>query len=405
MHGATYTGLGRTDPAWLDEFLGLSFPMKMDDAGAAFLERRLLTTGVFSSAKVSIQTNETLKVEVTEKWTMIPVIRGAYGGGTPLRVLGLYDTHAFGRLLTLGAESRKYGDAPPGFVAYAKAPRFAADRYTLGAEAWRDFRRRTVYGRDGTALGVSSMSDTLGRFRLLRSTLPGNPVKWGVNLEGLQESRPSFAAAAGRTETSADAGLPTAEAPSRQIAVLPSMQYDDVLADTFVFDGTRVVARAGAVESERRVYGKGEVEAFTFIVLPYQIDLAAHAVLGSSALDTIYNQYFLGGLDSIRGFPDGVVHGTHAAWANGEVRYTPEGLRFPYLNIQTLAFLDGGGAGATFRDVSSDAHASAGGGLRFSVPQIYRMMLRFDYAVAIDGSGKRGLAAGFNQFFDPYKPL
>jgi hypothetical protein len=43
-----------------------------------------------------------------EKWTTIPVIRGAFGGGTPLLVAGLYDIHSFGSLWTLGAEARKY---------------------------------------------------------------------------------------------------------------------------------------------------------------------------------------------------------------------------------------------------------------------------------------------------------
>jgi hypothetical protein len=33
------------------------------------------------------------------------------------------------------------------------------------------------------------------------------------------------------------------------------------------------------------------------------------------------------------------------------------------------------------------------------------MIFRIDYAWAVDGSGARGIAAGMNQFFDPYKPL
>ncbi len=380
--------------------------MKMDESGATLMERRLLTTGVFSSAHVTLGPDGTLHVEVTEKWTTIPVVRGAYGGGTPLRVLGLYDIHSFGRLLTLGAEARKYGDAPAGFVAYAKAPRFDGGRYVLGAEVWREFRRRTVYDRGGEPLGTSAVSDTLGRLRLLRSTDSGDPVKLGVNLEGIQESPPGFEPAKkGRAAAEGAAKLPTATKPSRQLGAFPTVQFDDVLADTVVLDGKRVVARYGAVQSERKVYGKGEVEAFAFLVLPHQVNLAGHVVAGASALDTVYNEYFLGGLDSIRGFPDGIVHGTHAVWANAEARYTPESLRFKFLDVQTLGFIDAGGAGATFSAARYDARSSAGAGLRFSVPQIYRMVLRFDYAFAIDGSGTRGLSAGFNHFFDPYRPL
>lgn len=405
VHGASYSGLSRTDKNWLDEYLGLVFPMKIEEDQNAFIEKRLLTTGVFSSARVTIKPDQTLQIDVAEKWTTIPVVRGAYGGGTPLRVLGAYDTHAFGRLITLGAESRQYGDAPSGFVAYAKAPRYDGGRYVLSSELWREFRRRTIYDHEGDALGTSAVSDVLGRMRILRSSEAGDPLKIGLTLEAIQESRPSFEAARGRPITAAATKLLGAHDASQQLAVFPTVQYDDILADTLVFDGTRVVARYGAVESELKIFGKGEIEAFTFHVLPHQINLVGHIVCGASALDSLYNQYFLGGLDSIRGFPDGIVHGTHAVWANGEVRYTPESLRFKYLDIQTLGFVDGGGAGESFGEAGRDVRSSAGAGLRFSVPQIYRMMLRFDYALALDGSGARGLSAGFNHFFDPYKPL
>jgi hypothetical protein len=372
--------------------------MQLDERGAAVMERRLLTTGVFSSVKITIEPDETLHVDVAEKWTTIPIARAAYGGGTPLRVIGFYDSHSFGRLITVGAETRKYGVSPPGAVAYVKAPRFDGGRYVLGSEVWREFRERTLYDHDGKVLGVTSASDTLGRLKLLRSTDPDDPIKLGVNIEALQE-RPAAQVAG--------ADLPIQTRTSRQLALMPTAQYDDVIVDPIVFDGTRVITRYGAVYSNgsRKTYGKGEVEAFTYHVLPHQINLAGHAVAGASALDTVYNEYFLGGLDSIRGFPDGIVHGTHALWANAELRYTPDSLRFKYLYVQTLGFVDGGGAGPRFDKALDNSHASAGGGLRFSVPQVYRMILRVDYAAAIDGSAKHGISAGFNHFFDPYKPL
>lgn len=387
--------------------------MKVSEEALVTIPQRVLTTGAFADAKATLEPapppagpdDKVLKLAVAEKWTTIPVVRGAYGGGTPLRVAGIYDIHSFGRLVTLGAEVRKYGEAPPGFVAFAKAPRFDADRYALGLEVWRDFRRRSLYDRDAEPLGVAAVSDTLVRVRALRSLGQSSPLKAGVNAEGLQESPTAFNAEKGVTATAKDAGLPPQSRPSRQFGLFPTLQYDDVIADALTFSGVRALARYGVVQVAESAFGKGEVEAFYFHVLPAQINLAAHVVAGASTLDTVYNQYFLGGLDSVRGFPDGIVHGTHAAWTNLEARYTPESLRFKYLWISTIGFVDAGGAGATFAAARETAVAAGGGGLRFAVPQIYRMMFRLDYAAALDGSGKSGLAAGFNHFFDPYKPL
>ena len=68
---------------------------------------------MFSTADLSVSPTQPglcdLAIDVTEKWTTIPVARAVYGGGTPLYVLGSYDTHVAGKLYALGAEMRRYG--------------------------------------------------------------------------------------------------------------------------------------------------------------------------------------------------------------------------------------------------------------------------------------------------------
>ena len=115
-------GAERTDADWILQFLQLRTPASLNQVDCQSLERKLMTTGVFASVNYELIESEThagghvLVFKLREKWTTIPVIRGAMGGGTPLRVFGIYDTHVFGRLWTLGFETRKYGTAPNGYI-------------------------------------------------------------------------------------------------------------------------------------------------------------------------------------------------------------------------------------------------------------------------------------------------
>ena len=110
---------------------------KISSFEARQLEKKLLTSQAFTEVKarfVFLRAKKAYRLifSCKEKWTKIPVIRGVFGGGTPLLVLGGYDIHSFGRLLVFGAEFRRYGKIDPGWVLYAKAPRYRQGKHLLG---------------------------------------------------------------------------------------------------------------------------------------------------------------------------------------------------------------------------------------------------------------------------------
>jgi outer membrane protein assembly factor BamA len=98
--GLTTSGLVRTDLAWLNSYIDYQFPAELTQSDLAELERKLTTTAIFTQVKVSLERRPSpaneffLHVEVEERWTTIPVVRGAYGGGIPMRVLGFYFRHS-----------------------------------------------------------------------------------------------------------------------------------------------------------------------------------------------------------------------------------------------------------------------------------------------------------------------
>lgn len=414
VDGLVLTGLERTSARWLEGYIDYAYPARLSRRDADGLARRLMTTGVFTDVKVTLDPADaqvgryTLHVHVEEKWTTIPVIRGVYGGGTPLRILGAYDTHSFGRLLTLGGELRKYGDAPPGFVLYARDPRSQAGRYYLGAEFWRDLRRRQLYARDGREIGAASTNAAIARIRVLTPLAFGGTDardyrwKYGVDVEAIQDAPSVFDPAPGALETPPP-DLRFADEGRRQYRLLPTLVYDDIDVGIVENDGVRLKVKAGPTRAEDVMHGSMEVEAFAYEMLPRGVNLAAHGLIGRTSYDSLQSQYFLGGFDSIRGLPDGALYGTHAAYANAEVRHLSFKAR--YLWIQSVAFADAGGAGPDFNVAWDDRRSAAGLGVRFAVPQIYRMIFRFDYAWAFGDRRSKGLTAGMSQFFDPYTPL
>lgn len=409
------TGLERTSAAWLEGYIDYRLPAQLTRRDGVALARKLMTTGVFTDVKVVFEQSQVapplyrLHVQVEERWTTIPVVRGVYGGGTPLRILGLYDTHSFGRLVTLGGELRKYGDAPPGFVVYARDPRSQAGRYYLGAEFWRDFRRRQLYDREGEPLGALSSNASISRLRMLTPLAFESDAdrdfrwKYGFDLEVIQEAPSVFDPedAAPSAAPPDDVGLP--EMKRRQYRILPTLLYDDIDLSIVEYDGFRLKLKSGPTFGDAKPYGSTELDLYGYKLMRSGLNVASHAVIGQTSFTSLQNQYFLGGLDSIRGLPDGAIYGTHAAYGSLEVRQLS--YKSKYLWIQSVAFGDTGAAGETWDVAADDVRSTAGLGVRFAVPQIYRMIFRFDYAWALDGSGVQGITAGMNQFFDPYTPL
>lgn len=418
--GARYSGLKRTNQEWLEGYIGLKYPVRLASDDAALIANKLLVTGVFTSVKTSLENAPTgvsdervLHVEVEEKWTLIPVIRGAFGGGTPLRVFGVYDIHTFGSHVILGGEARKYGDADPGFVLYARLPRHEGGRHFVGGEVWRDLRLRSVFDDDGKEIGRLATNAQLSRVRVLTSVSPENslgqvrrdPWKVGIDVSVVRESPSSFTHSA---EYEGSGNVPATLRPRDDIAahaaLMPNIHYDDLDTDNLHLDGLKLDLRIGPVVGSATSHSRMITEFFAYEQWSAaSLNLGVHGYVYTSSLDTLYSRQFLGGLDSVRGLPDGFLQGTRAAYLNTELRYTA--LRLKYLWVQSVLFQDTGAAGDSWEATRANARATAGGGLRFAVPQIYRLVIRLDYAWAVDGSGTHGLAAGFNHFFDPYRPL
>lgn len=414
------SGIKVTDPEWVIDYLDIEFPAKLTKKEIDIMARKLLTTAVFSKVEANLVPNisnpkeYTLEFKVEEKWTLIPVIRGAYGGGTPLQVIGMYDTHVLGRLWTLGAESRKYGSSPPGYVLWAKAPRWLDGKHVVGFELWRDRRRRDFFDDQGELYGFVNTNAAMVKGYVL---FPVNDIisaerfssnwQFGSTIQTRREYPNKLEYSEPEQTQIFPKNMILSERESTETKVLFNLVYDNIYVNNIEMDGYRFVFKEGPLFTKEDTYQHVETEGFFYLLKDsrygHNWNLALHYLLGGSSVDTISNQFFIGGFDSVRGIPDSWLYGTHVLNINFEVRKML--MKARYMWIQTATFYDYGAAEKSWRTLFKNDASSVGLGIRLMIPQVYRLMFRIDYAWSIEKPGRQGINAGLNQLFEPYAPL
>lgn len=403
-------GLTRTDEMWLRAYVGLIFPRLVTDDDAAAIRNHLMTTDIFTDARVVVRRVRgdlcELDVHIVEKWTLIPVVRGAYGGGTPLLVVGGYETNAFGKLGAIGGEIRKYGTMSPGFFLFAKSPRAWNGAGSYGGELWLDRRRRSFLDRDGMMYGYADSEAWTFKYELLypmsERRQGSGQLQAGVHLELVRENATTFSDKNGDLNPAlkpSDVSVPTIVTSSSLI--MPMVVYDQLTLDGMEMGGARGMFRAGGQIADTKYRGATEAEFFWYEKLPLKLNMAVHGFAGRQGSDTLRNLYFLGGFDSVRGLPDGVHYGKTMAYSNFELRWLA--LESKFLHVQPAIFGDHGTAFSDTNDAYAHRESAVGVGLRFAVPQIYRLLVRVDYGWSLGPTKTRGLSIGLGQFFQPYK--
>jgi len=272
-------GLKKTSSAWLVEYLGLTFPASAAAIDLAAIESKLLTTAVFRSAKATIHNHPDrpsdcyLDLDLEEKWTVMPVLRAVVGGGTPLGVLGAYDTHAMGSLWTLGSELRRYGNAPTGGVVWAKAPRWRQGDHAIGIELWQDNRERVIFkpNADAASWRFTSLATSLRAyyFAPLLGSLTLHPGAWQQGLD-LKISRQDPIEAQPLLPEATPADLTRIQldnARTTTARILASLVLDQIQINNMDNDGTRITLAMGPMADGKNTYSVVEAELFNYQLL------------------------------------------------------------------------------------------------------------------------------------------
>lgn len=415
IKSVAFEGLQYTNEDWLHSFLNIAPPELMTENDLLALRSKLMSAGVFADVQTELIPDALepnafeLRVIIKEQWTLIPVIRAGYGGGTPFTVFGAYESHAFGHLWTLGAQAFRYGNSPYGGVVWAKAPQWLTGEYTLSFEAWMDRRHRNLVDADGEILSRWETSANrfrvvfLGPMKLFSTSLLPKFISWPYRFgSDLSVWRAKPAKKLEQIPAQTDNGFSTGTHDSTDFKYRSLLMFDNIQRFISDKDGLRGVGGIGTLVEEGKPFRYVTGELF-YYKLWQNWNLAWHGEGVESQTHRLEYQNFVGGLDAVRGYPDGYLFGPRKLRSNLELRYI--NLKWSNYWMQAIAFTDAGWAGERWEKAPRDHISSYGAGLRFVVPKINRFVIRLDYGQSFTDPKFRGISAGFNQFFQPYKPL
>jgi outer membrane protein assembly factor BamA len=399
-------GLKRTEQSWLLEHLHLSsLPLDLNNNQLEQICEKLHNMRVFSYATTDVEETSPahfkLKIIVEEKWTLIPVVRGQSGGGTPLFVLGAYETNLFGKIITFGGEARRYGNAPVGYMIYGKNHDRDPDYFFLGDEIKHFFRIRDFYDNSGTGLGAFHTTETSERIKFLFPSNRQMDWRWGGDFR-LMQNKGEFEATSSVQDDKKQRLINLSGDRSWRSVPSLAIEYDDIVMDNILFDGKRLEAYLGVLAGANSFHQAIEAQFFYYKLLSHQWNYAAHIFWKSSDDDSLASQKFLGGFDSIRGIPDGDIFGSKSVYVNNELTWLC--YQSHYIWVQQAVFVDAGMANDTWKEMFPSRRYSFGGGVRIAILQNYSLMLRIDYALSYYPYKTEGFSIGLNQFFQAYRP-
>ena len=405
-----FSGLSRTNEAWLRDYLQIDQKKISKSSDLEELRVKLLTTDIFTSVEITIEKKIDKQcnviIDLTEKWTRIPVIRGVYGGGTPLAILGGYETNAFGQLLAVGGELRRYGNMPLGGFLFFKSPRAWQGQGLWGGELWLDRRRRAFYDKEGILYGHADSETMAAKVQWLYPVAHESSLgsyQAGFHAQLSRESPTSFSAV--DDYHGPKTGLPDSLLLSSKSdfggVIGPMLAFDGLSVSGLNMSGTKGKIVVGGAKGSDGLGSFAESEIYSFVLLQKDVNFASHVFAGTTTQKTLGAVYYLGGFDSVRGLPDGIHYGNKTLYGNFEARVIASKLK--YAHIQPAFFVDTGSAWMDGESPYRSRETSLGLGVRISIPQVYRLVLRIDYGVSVGHTKSRGFSIGLNQFFQPYK--
>jgi len=340
--------------------------------------------------------NDTVRVDVSDKWTIIPIAKVGGGGGSQFFTVGAYDVNSFGRHLELGAQYQNEN----GGVFWIRNPRFFGERLLVGLDVWHFRLNQPVYEKDTCLLGA--YNNTKNRFHLFtkKEFLPWLFFGGGIDTvsdefddTGLTEEQ--------RLANSDNNFLPPVNAKQNFIEL--NLQFGNLNYDKYVVDGAQLnVDSRFTFQTLSSVNNSAKVliEGIYFRKFKYQQNIGFNVVLGRTTSKLIQNQFYLGGLSEVRGYMDRRFQGSN--YWQGNIEYRIPSYRSRWFVLQHVALADFGRIGNSVQQAlssGSDQFSSVGTGLRFISPKIYRFNARLDFAKTFGSESNYDVSFGLQQFF------
>lgn len=396
------TGNHKTKKEVILNEVGFSPGDRVSESRVLDAVKRLRNLGLFSQVTGKIEEgaegeSKRVRFELEERWTTIPVLKFSSGGGVQELTAGVYDPNLFGEFLEAGAQYQRFEDSNSG-VLWFKNPRLWGSRSGIDVQAWRTNRIRFKFDQEADDPVVKTgFLQTRNKFFL------GYTKELLDNLQGrlfYEYNRDVFSE---RTTSSDFVDTINSEelAPNSEVHFAGiGIRHGRVDVQSYLLDGSHLDfdLRYGiSVTRDLDNFFQSNL-AWTYYKTVNRDHTFAQRINGGvTNTELLQYWYYLGGLDSIRGFADNRFSGKYFWLSNTEYRVPV--WRRPSFVMQAVGFLDLANATEEIKDFGNLKGASVGAGIRFFLPKVYRFVVRIDYAQTIKRNDDNHIGFGVQQFF------
>lgn len=344
--------------------------------------RRLWNTQIFSRVDGWLESRggRTVAVfQIEERWSLIPAFELMHGGKALWLRAGLSEHNLFGRYLQVDA-LYEYFDGQHGGILIYRDPRFLDRRLELRAQASRTMRPRPDF----------VVQRALARVEVLRLERD-DTIRFGAAVQAFDDQfLPSI------DERATGAPRPSA---MQTFGIEPSLRFGRVDSKRVQYSGVSFETRPHVhvtIGDGATPFGGIMNELLAFrTAWRFTFALRARAAVQTRTAGAQLD-YWLGGLDTIRGYRDNFTRANVYGLGNAEVRFVA--FDTDWLACELAIFADASASRAPLQKTTSTF--GFGPGIRFFIPKLVDSELRFDFPFAIvDGRLRGELAIGTEPFF------
>lgn len=385
-------GLDRTNPQVI--FTELEHCACLNDA--LEVEQVLLATGLFYDIKTTSTDGLVSSIRLKEKWTTIPILKFNSGGGVQQTTVGVYDPNVLGRRIEIGTQYESLAGAGS-VVFWNKIPRLFESKFFSDLQIWRTQRTRLKYDpsrNDPFLIKALLQKSDRNVFALGFEWKPDLKAKMGLEMQS-----DSFSTEKIPLDTLNQVAGQTIPDESKVYFLSANVEYGKLKIFRHSPVGWLITAnlKYGLAQSSKQA----DFQAFKAESLHYHLFddflFAGRLQIGSTTTSLIQHWNYLGGFESVRGFVDNRFATQNYWLVNLESRYFF--IEKEKYVVQATGFLDTLGIDEAQNKLENVHAASVGAGTRIILPQFYRLILRFDYAVPFIKSDNQNVSFGVQQFF------
>jgi outer membrane protein assembly factor BamA len=345
--------------------------------------QKLKNTRLFLEVKanVNLVKNEIdILFEIKEKWTLIPVVRGGSAGGTSFFYLGFYELNFFGQGVTIGAQYENISGKSGGVVWY-RSPDFLNTSYLFETDIGKQQKPKFIFKNNflDSSFFVDKIfiENSFGKKIFKNSTLQTSFL-FAEETYSLQSFKSQQIVL-----------------PKKRFIFSPKIKltngnivYNEEKISGFLIEPTVQISSKKILSNEDFQKYSLQVSYFKH-VNQIESTLAFRNFLGHVTQKNQLRFFSVGGLDGLRGFPDGFVSQETLNFSNLEMR--SKIYKSKYFIVQSNIFNDFA--------LGRLKAVSVGAGLRVLVPSVARLNLRLDYGVSIVPKSFSGFVLGMQQYF------